>query len=400
MLFRFFATYFTLYIATQSFFFLWDPIIDFLAESVLHLPGPITVKPNGSGDTTYNYVQVLGIFLVAILGTVLWSILDRKRHNYDKLLYWSMVLVRYSLAMAMVSYGFSKIIKTQFPFPVPYSLFQPLGWSSPMGLVWKFMGFSTGYNYFTGLAEALGGVLLFFRRTATFGALLSAAVLANIVALNFFFDVPVKLYSSHLLAMALFVAAPDLKRLVSFFFLNKSVPATTLPAAFKKPWMQKTRLILKVSLLVFFFYKSVVDRLFTQKTYGDAAPKIALHGAYTVETFTFNGDTLPPLTTDSVRWKNLFVNHHQFLSTQAMNDSVRHLRVQLDSTQKIISWTSASDSTKKSRLRYQLVHKNQLKLTGHVGKDSVTMQLRRIDLQKLPLVSRDFHWVNEYPYNR
>jgi hypothetical protein len=38
-------------------------------------------------------------------------------------------------------------------------LLKPYGESSPMGLLWTFMGYSTGYNLFTGGAEALGGLL-------------------------------------------------------------------------------------------------------------------------------------------------------------------------------------------------------------------------------------------------
>jgi hypothetical protein len=65
-----------------------------------------------------------------------------------------------------------------------------------MGLAWTFLGFSKAYNYFMGIAEAGGGLLLLFRRTAIFGVLLSMIVTSNIVAINFCFDVPVKLYSS------------------------------------------------------------------------------------------------------------------------------------------------------------------------------------------------------------
>ncbi|WP_148041407.1 hypothetical protein [Rufibacter immobilis] len=399
-LFRFFALYLFIYITSTYTSFLWNPLVDFLGEHILQLGKPITVKPNGSGDTTYNYVQVFGIFLLAIIGTLLWTVVDHKRKNYDKLLYWLMVLVRYALAAAMIRYGFAKIFKTQFPFPGPYSLLQPLGESSPMGLVWKFMGYSTGYNYFTGIAEALAGVFLFFRRTATFGALLAISALANIVALNFFFDVPVKLYSSHLLLMALFVAAPDLKRLFSFFFQNKAVPAATLPPAFTKPWMRYTRLALKVLVLAWLGYTVTATGLFMQKRYGDKAAKPALYGAYAVETYIRNGDTLAPLTTDTTRWKLLTVNHERFISTQLMNDSIRHHMVQMDTASQTISWSAAKDSTQKAELHYRLPDKDHLSLQGQLHQDTVQILLRKIDLQQFTLVSRGFRWVNEYPYNR
>ena len=68
-----------------------------------------------------------------------------------------------------------------------------------MGLLLNFMGYSTAFNMFTGLAEAIAGFLLLFRKTVTFGSLMSMTVLSNIVAMNFCFDVPVKIYSANLL---------------------------------------------------------------------------------------------------------------------------------------------------------------------------------------------------------
>jgi hypothetical protein len=41
-----------------------------------------------------------------------------------------------------------------------------------MGILWTFMAASTGYTIFAGLAEAVAGLLLLFRRTSTLGALL------------------------------------------------------------------------------------------------------------------------------------------------------------------------------------------------------------------------------------
>ena len=54
-------------------------------------------------------------------------------------------------------YGFAKVIPSQFTTPGLGRLLTPYGDSSPMGLVWTFMGFSPVFTIFTGAAEALGG---------------------------------------------------------------------------------------------------------------------------------------------------------------------------------------------------------------------------------------------------
>jgi len=51
----------------------------------------------------------------------------------------------------------------QFEPPGYGRLTQPLGQYSPMALLWTFMGYSPLYTSFTGSAEVIGGVLLFFR---------------------------------------------------------------------------------------------------------------------------------------------------------------------------------------------------------------------------------------------
>ena len=132
----------------------------------------------------------------------------------------------------------AKYFTCKCPSPFLFQLVQPFGDKSPMGLAWSFVGYSSAYSAFTGWGEIIGGGLLFFRRTTTFGALLSMVVIGNIVAINFCYDVPVKLYSSTLFIMSVFLAAPDLKRLLNVFILNK----TTQPVIFKnfvhKRWQQ------------------------------------------------------------------------------------------------------------------------------------------------------------------
>lgn len=198
--FRFFGLYFFLYLisTTNTFSFLYNGFIEWVGVK-LHIWNGISVYPNGSGDTTYNYVQLICLLIVALIGSIVWALIDHRRRHYDKLLYWLMVVLRYGLAYYMVNYGFAKIFIGQFPSLTLSRLMQPIGDCSPMGIAWTFMSASRPFTVFTGIAEALGGTLLFFRRTTMLGCVFSVIVLANIVAMNFCYDIPVKLFSSHLL---------------------------------------------------------------------------------------------------------------------------------------------------------------------------------------------------------
>ena len=60
----------------------------------------------------------------------------------------------------------------------------------------------------------------------TLGALICLADLTQIFMLNMTYDVPVKLFSFHLILMSLLILAPDVKRLANFFFLHRPAEPT------------------------------------------------------------------------------------------------------------------------------------------------------------------------------
>src|SRR5581483_12004453 len=200
---------------------LWHVVAVWAGAHVLHLSKPITIFENGSGDTTYNWVLVFCFLVIATAATVVWSILDRKRQSYDRLYRWSRLYLRLWLGGIMCSYGAAKVIQSQFPAPLLSTLIVPYGQHSPMGLLWTFMGASKPYNVFAGSAEMLAGILLLVPRSTTFGAVVCAAVMSNVFMLNMSYDVPVKLFSFHLLVAALILAGPDLANTTRFFVLRK-----------------------------------------------------------------------------------------------------------------------------------------------------------------------------------
>ncbi len=192
---------------------LWTWLVPRLARAAFNQE--VSTVVNGSGDRTYDFLLVACLLLIALVITVIWTFFDRKRLSYPTLYRWLNLYVRFALATTMIGYSAFKVISSQFPPPTLERLVQSYGDSSPMGLLWTFMGASEAYTRFVGFAEMISGVLLFSRKTSTLGALMSIGVLSNVVALNFSYDVPVKLYSSHLLAEAIFLVLPDARRLGS-----------------------------------------------------------------------------------------------------------------------------------------------------------------------------------------
>jgi hypothetical protein len=413
LVFRFFAAYFFIFLfpfpigylpftdSINSWYSnLWDPFVYWAGKNVLHIGYEITVKPNGSGDTTYNYVQLFLMVMLALTAAMVWSVADRKRKSYDLLLYWVMVFIRYYLAFTLMSYGVFKVIKTQFPFPY-YHLTETYAESSPMGLLWNFMGYSTAYNMFTGLAEVAGGICILFRKTATFGALVSITVLMNVVALNFCFDVPVKIYSSNLLLMAIFIAIPDMQRLINFFFRNKAVPAVNIQPRFPKRWMKITWLSVKILLVGSVLFNTVSGAWQGYKTYGDTAiKKTPLFGIYTVETFIKNKDTLPPLLTDTVQWKQINIAFADYAIVKTMSDKTIGYGFTVDSVKKTVQFINSREAAENLIFAFSYPDSLHLVLNGTHHNDSVYIVMKRVDEKNSLLLSRGFHWINEVPFNK
>ena len=53
--------------------------------------------------------------VVAVLGAIIWSVLDRRRTNYQTLYYWLTAIVRYYLAFTLFLFALEKFFKMQFP---------------------------------------------------------------------------------------------------------------------------------------------------------------------------------------------------------------------------------------------------------------------------------------------
>jgi len=387
---------------TQWWTALWHAVVPWVGTHVLHLPYDITVFPNGSGDTTFNYVQVLCFAALALVTTIAWSACDAHRAAYPRLHDVLRTYVRYVLGATLLSYGFMKVFKSQFPMPSGERLITPYGDSSPMGILWTFMGASTAYTIFSGLAEVIGGVLLFWRRTTLLGAVISTGVMLNVVMLNFCYDVPVKLYSSHLLLMAIFLVAPDLKRIMQVFLLHHTADPRPLAMPFASRALNVVRRIAKIVIVIVFIGQYASNGYTTWVTYGDAAPRPPLCGVYEVESFSRKGDIGPVMADDPARWQQAVMTRYGTLMCEKSDRSWARYRASVNDRDKTITLTAIAvrPTSETFVLAYTEPASGMLALDGSLHGEQITVQLRRRDESSFLLLNRGFHWINEYPFNR
>lgn len=367
-------------------------IVPWIATHLFHVTGEAaTYFPTGSGDTTLQYVTNLLYVVAAIVATATWSLLDRNRLHYIGLHFWFRIMLRYLLAITLFSYGFAKVFPLQFGPPGPAKLIEPYGEFSPMGVLWSFMGASVPYIIFAGACEVAGGLLVLFPRTTTLGALVSMSVMTNVVALNFFYDVPVKLYSTNILLMAVVLAAPDLVRLFDFFVRNRPVAAAELrPFEFQQRWQRIGMVVVKTLFIGAVLSGQIAGGWSAMKQRG-TRPRPPLHGLYDVETFERNGVQVPAAPQ---AWRKLVIQAPNAIGVRTFNDTFLILNVTYDEPKRVMT-VDKQDSLKWSR-----PDSDHVLLEGTLAGTPVRIGLKAIDQTKMRLNSTGFHWINERPFNR
>ena len=126
--------------------------------------------------------------------------------------------------------------------------------------------------------------------------------------------------------------------------------------------------------------------------------KSELYGIWESQHFIKNNDTLPPLLTDSYRWRYLIVNYKGKVAVKKMNDSIDRYRFEFNEDLKEVVFKRTIDSIS-HRFSYTLINPKHLQLRGVLDKDSLSIEFKRKLETDFRLIKRKFHWVNESTYN-
>ncbi|MGA7155765.1 MAG: hypothetical protein WBY53_02895 [Acidobacteriaceae bacterium] len=377
-----------------------------LGQHYFHLTGVgAKLHGTGSGDTILNWIAVGIMLALAILLTVTWTTLAelrspaRRSLAYPRLFFWFRLIIRLTLAVAMMIYGLSKVFPLQMSPPSLAVLNEPLGNTSPMTMLWTLIGLNPVYEIICGFAELSAGILILFRRTGLLGELLTAFLAANIVLYNFCFDVPVKLYAAHLLLMAIVLIIPDMPGLFNFFILHrpcKPVDGWVKPA--RHYGLRAETIIVVIAFLIAALpiasqlHKGYAHQLATER---NPPPRTG--------EWHITSATKPFLTGDGVPLSDIF-----------FDPSGRTLFRSADG----VLWRGGADLDEKKHTLtifclghdgpppvYTLTKPDPthwiLTPTGKDAKNNGTLTLVRVPLPThYPLEDRGFHWVNEWGLER
>ncbi len=383
----------------------WYAAVVWVGKNVLRTSYDIYLLDSGSGigNTAFGSILFLCYLVAAVVATVVWSMLDRRRPHYQRLHQGLRLVVRCSLALTMIHYGALKVIPVQMISPPPLGvLTQRVGDLTRMRLLWLFMGASPQYESLTGLAELLGGVLLLVPRTTLLGALLCAGNLAMVFTLNMCFDVQVKLYSLHLFFMSLVLIAPDAGRLANLLLLNRRAEPAPTPRLFARRWLD-----LAPHVLIFLLgaYAIVGDFREAWRRYQEFhPPRPPLYGVWKVEKHSVGGEEVPEAG-DAKRWQYVFFRNPGAMSVEHQAGTWEGYGLDLDLAARTMALrklrrdaqgqlirkadgTFESDATVQGALSFEQPDPDVLVLSGSLDGAPVEVQTR-----KMALLATGFHWI-------
>jgi uncharacterized membrane protein YphA (DoxX/SURF4 family) len=379
------------------------PAISWIGAHIFHVNASLSPFWGGASSTTdcmFGWVTAFCVLMTAIIATVVWSLLDRHRENYAELHKWFRLFVRFALAAQMIIYGLTKICPVQMPYPSLTRLLEPVGTLSPMGILWSSMGSGPAYETFTGCAELAGGLLLIVPRTATLGALISLAAMIQVFTLNMTYDVPAKRLAFHTMLLACFLLAPNVPRLVRFLLLGRTTSLSTEAQLFRGVRANRIALAAQIILGLWFVGTACQYAWGAWNIRGGGRPRPPLYGIWEVKQMSIDEQLRPPLFTDPTRWRRAIFDFPDRMAFQRADDTFAPYGASVNLPERTLALTKKDDKNWTASFTFQRPAGNQLILDGRMDNHQVHMELQLIDRNSFLLVSRGFHWVQEFPLGR
>jgi uncharacterized membrane protein YphA (DoxX/SURF4 family) len=264
-------------------------------------------SPNFS-SATGSFTDWIIIAVIAAAGAFVWTKREKPGTDYNILYYWLRVILRYRLAIGVIGYGFLKFFPLQAPFPSISNLNTNYGDFTDWKIFSLSLGIVPGYESFLGGVELLAGILLFFRRTASTGALIILVFTGNVFISNLAYEGGEYVYSFYLISLAIFVFAYDAQRIYNLVSLgNPTVPNLFRPVFLG--WRDNARVALKITVIFFFvfIYGFKSYKGYKKDPYQFPAAKglRGTAGIYNVTEFKLNSEIRPYSVTDPLRWKDV-----------------------------------------------------------------------------------------------
>lgn len=166
--------------------------------------------------------------------------------------------------------------------------------------------------------------------------------------------------------------------------------------------MRITRIVLKLAFVGLFVIKPFFKISALHKTTitpVNIAP--VKPGIYDVVVFAVNKDTIPPLISDTLRWRDMIFETNGIGSVGSTDTSFRqryrrgYFNLGVDSASQTIGLKKSSSATGNiASFHFAFPDSNTIRLWGSKGNDSLYIILKKSN-RHFQLAERQFHWISE-----
>jgi hypothetical protein len=115
---------------------------------------------------------------------------------------------------------------------------------------------------------------------------------------------------------------------------------------------------------------------------------------------TLDGTPHPAVLGDPDCWRRVVFQFPESLTFQHMDDTFENYKASIVLADRKVALTKFDDALWKASFRIDQPGPGRLLLDGEMNHRKVRLQLRLVDHTQFRLLSRGFHWVQEYPFNR
>jgi hypothetical protein len=348
------------------------PLLKFLGGLVL--PTEIWFQEISS-DSNYMWLMLVVLLPTALIGT--WFFAGFRQSRKEGTTALLQILLTYFLAFVLLNYGLDKVFKAQFYLPEPNILFTPFGMLDKDILYWSTMGVSYEYNFFLGLAEVIAAFLIIVRKTRVFGLLIGVAILINVIAVNFSFDISVKAFSMLLLLISLLLLAPFARSFIGFFLERQPVRMPELARLSFARLSGKPKSIIKILLVGMVLIEALYPYWKAGTNSDDLAERPFLHGAYKI------------IESSDTNLRMVFIHRDGYLIFQDEELRMKDYKLEVNLVENYIELTDYDGSESNLDFEYYQTT-GKLELKNREG--SFYLSGKAINWREMPALKRQLHW--------
>jgi hypothetical protein len=221
----------------------------------------------------------------------------------------------------------------------------------------------------------------------------------HVFVLNMAYDVPVKLFSFHLIMLSLVLLAPDAKRLANVFLFNRPADPSPDPPLARSARGRRIALATQIALGAYLVSVNFYSASRQWVEYGGGAARSPLHGIWKVNEMWIDGQAEEVPSADDRRWQRVIFDTPRAMF-QRMDGSFAPYLADIDSVAASLTLTRGEEGSEKATFSFHRRVRDLLVLDGAMDGHKVLLHLQLVDRQQFQLVNRGFHWIQEYPFNR